>query len=477
MPIPPGRTPHARWTSLALVAITLGAALWRLPTLAIEDLWFDEVFTAVLAAQDAGELLRRAIGDQTNPPGFYFLLWGWTRLGSHDPVWLRTLPALAALATIPAIAWSARALGMGAGASLLAALLAATAPLIVAMGSEVRAYAVLALAATLHLGVSARIALDPAPPSPAARFSLAALGLLLASLHYFGSLVIAASLVATAWTARGRLRLAAASALPAGVLLSLWIVTVLVAAAGGELAVNARWIPPVGGGALTTFAANVVGGFSSQWGPAILLLALVAALAMAARHARDPSHPARAQRARWLVAAALVPLVVVPVLGLASGQPIWVARYLIIVLPPLWLLLAEAACSVPPRPRVVTVATLAAWAAFAGPVAELARPRKTPWSLVVRALAGSAPVRVCVNEPFVGLPLEYYAIAERLPLEVQPLERCVAMRDATLLIGRPETGSSLEVLRRAGAELGAARPLGTQRPEVVAWPIARWATR
>jgi hypothetical protein len=314
-------------------------------------------------------------------------------------------------------------------------------------------------------------------PGPRTLLALALLDVVAVSLHYFGALVIAASIVGTAWIARDRLRVALATALPAATLLALWIVAVIAGSAGGAIGVNARWIPTSSGGALATFAANVVGGFSTTWGPLVVLAALTTAIAWAMRRARASMPSLAAARSRWLIAAALVPLLLVPSIGLATGQPIWVARYLIIVLPPLWLLLADAVTEGPARLRTVALVATATWACLAAPIAELARPKKTSWSLMVRALGGSGPARVCVNEPFVGLPLEYYAIAERVPLTVQSLERCAERRDATLLIGRPGTESSLGALQRAGAEFGRRRDLGTRLPEVVAWPIVRWAPR
>ena len=84
MTIPRARDGWDRRALGAVLALTVFAAFGRFPWLTAEDLWFDEVFSVVLASQDLGELLRRAVADQTNPPGFYLLLWGWVRLGSVD---------------------------------------------------------------------------------------------------------------------------------------------------------------------------------------------------------------------------------------------------------------------------------------------------------------------------------------------------------------------------------------------------------
>lgn len=463
--------------SAALVALTLVVAAWRLSVLSAEDLWFDEVFSAVLASQEIDGLLRRALADQTNPPGFYLALWAWAHAGSFDTAWLRSLPALAAVAAIPMVAWAARTVGLGRGPALLAATLAAASPLALAMGGEVRTYAALLLVGTVLLGIGARVAAHASAPTRSSLVLLGVLDALIVALHYFGALVVLASLVGTAWVDRRRLGAAFAAAVPSAALLAGWCVAVIVSAGGAAVGTNAGWIGSPRGGAVTSFASQVVGTFGTTWGGWAVLVALLAAAERARRLARsDPASPT-ARRARWLLAAAFVPLIIVPLVGLATGRPIWVARYLIIVLPPLWLLLADAVAAMPTRSRTAAVAAVLAWASLAGPLAELARPRRTAWSLVVRALAGSAPARICTNESFVALPLEYYAIAEGVPLTVRPLAECVARRDASAMIARPGTEASLDSLARAGAILGPPRAMGTRLPEVSVWPIREWAPR
>ena len=477
MPNPHGPTPRARWTSLVLLTLTLGVAAWRLRVLAVEDLWFDEVFSAVLASQRPGELLRRALADQTNPPGFYLALWAWTRLGSLDTAWLRALPALAGLATIPTVAWAAERLGMTRVAALTAAMLAAASPLLLAMGGEVRAYAPLALATTLLIAVAARVASAAGAPSRASLIALAAANLVAASLHYFGAIAALSTLVATAWTAPARQRQAGLAALPALLLSSAWIVAVIASAGDRPVGTNADWIGGIELGALPSFASQVVGSLATPWGAWAVLIAIVASLVAAARVARvardaDPPSGSVAgvmtarDRARWLLVATLAPLAIVTMANSVTGRSVWVARYLMVVLPSLWLLLADTATRLPRLPRLIAVTTLVAWAAISAPIAEGSRTPKPSWSLVVRALAGAGPVSVCVNESFVGLPLRYYAIVEGVALVVRDLPECAGSRDAAFVLTRPGTESSLAVLERAGARLGPLRSLGTRLPDV-----------
>jgi uncharacterized membrane protein len=484
VPIPHERTPSARWTSIALLALTLGVAAWRLRVLAAEDLWFDEIFSAVLAAQGPGELLRRALGDQTNPPGFYLALWAWARVGSFDTAWLRALPALASLATIPAVAWAAERHGMTRGAALTAAMLAAASPLLLAMGGEVRAYAPLALATTLQLALSARVATSAGAPSREVIGALAAMNVIAGSLHYFGALASLATIVASAWITPARRRHIALAALPAVVLVSAWIVAVLVGGGERPVGTNAEWIGSLEIGALPSFASQVVGSLGTRWGAWTVMGAIVLSVVAALRRARGPVTATEAgpggmaerDRARALLVAAVLPLLVVAATSLVTGRSVWVARYLIIVLPPLWLLLADATTRLPGRLRIAGLTTLVTWAGLSGPLAERSRTPKPSWSLVVRALAGDRAVSLCVNESFAGLPLRYYGIVEGVAMDVQDLPECARARDAALVLTRPGTESSLGALERAGAALGPPRALGTRLPDLDRRAV-RWDRR
>ncbi len=464
MPNPLEREPERRWSAIALALITGGAALLRLTTLGAEELWFDEIFSAVLASQEPPELLRRALADKTNPPGFYLALWLWTRLGGFDVAWMRLLPALAGIALVPAIAWLARALGMSRGAVLLAALLAAVSPLMLAMSAELRAYAPLALVTTLTLTAAVLISRgDGRRPVVAA---LVVGDLALVTLHYFGLLVVAATVVGISWNARDRLRVAVAAALPATLAISLWIGWVFVAARRTAVDANADWVPSPGPGAIASLASQVVGTFGTAWGAWIIVAALGVAIALAARDAALPVAGDKRVRARWLLTATCLPILLLLAGMAATQRSLWVARYLIIVLPGCWLLLSDAAMRVRVRGRGPSLvgATLAGWAAVAGPIADAARPKKPAWSLVIRSLPRGATV--CVNESFVGLPLEYHALASGARIAVREIRDCALAHAGDYVLIRPGTERSLKPLRTAGARLGAPRALRTTLPDV-----------
>ena len=172
----------------------------------------------------------------------------------------------------------------------------------------------------------------------------------------------------------------------------------------------------------------------------------------------------------------MLPLAIVLTVGALTQRSLWVGRYLIIALPPLWLLAAESVWSTPRTLRVAAVTTLTTWALLAGPLAERARERKPSWSLVVRALAGGSPATVCVNEPFLGLTLQYHALLEQLPLRVLDFPACATQHADGTAILRPETAASLATLAREGAVVGPARALWTALPDTELHTL-RWSTR
>lgn len=131
-----------------LLLCTALAALLRLPTLAIENLWYDETFTAWLAALPLNNLLAAAQGD-VHPPTWYLLEWLVVRTLGHDAFSLRLLSALAGIALVPAVWRLAQTTGLDRAAQGAAALVTAIAPFMVYYSQEARAYSLLYLLTTL----------------------------------------------------------------------------------------------------------------------------------------------------------------------------------------------------------------------------------------------------------------------------------------------------------------------------------------
>jgi hypothetical protein len=165
-----------------LAAITLLAALLRLPTLGLQSFWYDEAFTPVHVLHPSlTATLHSIVHTENSPPLWYLTAWLDSRVLGTGEVALRLPSALAGIATVP-VAWAiGRELG-GSRAANLCALLVAVNPLFVWYSQEARVYGLFVLTAALAMLCFARALREPTT----GRMALFALTGALAMLtHYF----------------------------------------------------------------------------------------------------------------------------------------------------------------------------------------------------------------------------------------------------------------------------------------------------
>jgi mannosyltransferase len=127
---------------ILLLLITLLALGLRLYRLDAQSLWYDEGFSVYLARMDLPEITARTAAD-IQPPLYYYLLHGWINLFGDSEKALRGLSVLWGVLAVPvvyAVAWQ---LFRSRLAGLLAALLLAVSPLNVWYGQETRMYTLL----------------------------------------------------------------------------------------------------------------------------------------------------------------------------------------------------------------------------------------------------------------------------------------------------------------------------------------------
>ena len=438
-----------RWAEIGLTAL---AGALHLRALAAEEPWFDEAFSIVVASGSLRDLWALSLADQVHPPGFSLLLWLWMRLGSTDLAWLRLFPALAATLSVPALMEAGRAVRLSPRAILAAGALAATSPLLLEMSRELRTYAPLVLVTTLTLIAVLR----------RQRVRIVGGYVVLAGLHYFGALAVAALVGGAIVRDRPRWRTALVEALPAAALLSAWLALV-VGHARGDVGPDASWIPAVGLAGVVDLPIRLVGTFATPAGTLLVIGVFVCALALTIRdRALAP-----------IIALGLLPPALTIALEALSGRHLWVVRYLIIVGPAWWLLIAAGIDRLTGWGARLGVIALVGWAALAGVHAEAARPRKPTWSAVARALAGRNGITLCAHEDYVALPLRYQAVSRRIPLRIVGLARCNARTRPDGYLLRPGTEAILQTVASRGATLGAPRDLGTDRPATLVIPL-RW---
>jgi len=103
----------------------------------------------------AQDLLPDIKGGESNPPLYYVLAWGWSRVWGDGAFALRSLSWVFGVATIPA-AYAAAATLSSRRIGVITAALTAVSPLLVWYSTEARAYALLVLLSTLSLLTFAR---------------------------------------------------------------------------------------------------------------------------------------------------------------------------------------------------------------------------------------------------------------------------------------------------------------------------------
>ncbi|HET6873729.1 MAG TPA: glycosyltransferase family 39 protein [Acidimicrobiales bacterium] len=187
-----------RWAAVgaALVAAVLLVGL-VLRFWTRSDLWLDEALTVNIARLPVGSI-PGALRHDGSPPLYYFLLHFWMLAFGTGDLAIRSLSGVFGVATLP-LAWVAgRRLG-GRLVAWTATLLVASSPFAVRYSTENRMYMMIVV-----LTLVGFLALDSAlrhPTVPRLMGVAVVTGLLLLS-HYWTLYLVAAVMVALAWTAR-----------------------------------------------------------------------------------------------------------------------------------------------------------------------------------------------------------------------------------------------------------------------------------
>ena len=130
------------WPLLLTVAALL--RVWQITA----ALWYDEVFSAIMAGLPLTNLLTAAAGD-VHPPTYYLLLALVATVAGTGEIAMRLPSLLAGLLLIPAVYRLALAVGAQTSTARAAAVVTALAPFQIHYSIEARSYAVLTLAVVL----------------------------------------------------------------------------------------------------------------------------------------------------------------------------------------------------------------------------------------------------------------------------------------------------------------------------------------
>jgi mannosyltransferase len=180
---------RAFWIVAGLTAL---AALLRFLTLGVQSYHHDEAITAGrILSEDFVDAMDAVGYSESAPPLYYVLAWPWGHLIGTGEFGLRSLSALAGVATVP-IAYLIGIELRGRAAGLVAAALVAVNPMLLWYSQEARAYALLVLLCAISLLYCVR-ALRRGAPRDLTYWGIAS-ALALAT-HYFAGFAIAAEAV------------------------------------------------------------------------------------------------------------------------------------------------------------------------------------------------------------------------------------------------------------------------------------------
>ncbi len=183
------RATRDRWLVLAVMAL---AAAVRLPTLGQQSYWADEAATLSVLREPLGAMFSAIVNRESTPPLYYLLARAWSAVTGLGEYGLRSLSAVAGIATVGLVCLAARRIaGMRAGA--IAGVLAALSPLLVWYSQEARSYALLALFGALSfLCATQAVETTDDGPRPWRALACWALAAVLAlCTHYFAVLFVA----------------------------------------------------------------------------------------------------------------------------------------------------------------------------------------------------------------------------------------------------------------------------------------------
>jgi len=447
---PPSPATRAATPWLALGAILLLAAALRFATLRTQSIWFDEAATWDLVRRPFGEMLRRIPDGESNPPLFYALEWVWVRVLGPGELGLRSLSALAGLATVPVAYGIARQAASGARtaaatrAGLAAAALVAVNPLLVWFSQEARSYALATLLSALALLLMQRALADRRDRLLAGWALAAALAL---ATHYFTAFVLVPQALWLLWRhPRRRGALAAVGAVAAT---GLALLPLLLAQAGNPY--------DIAGTSLALRLVQLPKQFLLGYrGPLPLPLGLLGALLVAAGAWLLARRTPRPPRERALALAAIGGIgVALPLLAALAGADYLNTRNLLPALVPLLAALAVGfGASAPRRLGLALLAALCATSlAIVVAVAADAQYQRQDWKGLARALGTRGGARAVVITPANGeLALRYYRRGLRA---LGPQGARVREVDVVTVAGSRDPGEAPELPALTGTALAA----------------------
>ena len=397
---------RAFWIVVGLTV--LGAGL-RFATLGVQAYHHDEIVTASRVLRVGFGHAMDAVGfSESAPPLYYALAWFWTQVAGTGEWGLRSLSAVAGVATIPVAYLIGREL-RGARAGVVAAALVAVNPMLLWYSQEARAYALLALFCALALLYCVR-AMETERADEKRDFVLwGVFSALALATHYFAVFPLIAE-VALLARRRGR-----------AIYPGLWVVgpaaLLLAPLAYHQTSYgHAEWIGKFSlghrlGETAITFTIGEIGdiiGRAEQVGPALVPLALIAFafVLLAWRGSREEQREAAIP---LLVGASAIAIPLLLALG-PGGKDFVLSRNLLPALVPLLVVVAVALTVERARRLGTVVAVVLVLYSFGFSVRASTDPelQRPDWEAVAEHLGEPDGPRATVTWVIGEAPLRYY---------------------------------------------------------------------
>ncbi len=385
--------PSAR--SLPLLLAILIALVTCFHGLAAKSLWFDETFSVELARLDWASMWGVIADKEANMMLYYALLHFWLKLGTGEFVGRAASTVFAVATLVPLYAVGRHLLGQRQAA--VAVILMAVNSFFVRYAQELRGYS-LVLLVTTTASYLFLVALEE--PSWKRWGAYVVVSALAVYAHFFGALVVAAHALGLVLSRRRPIswpNLAMVYGL-IGLLISplVWV----------------SWGPGRLGWVTKPSLADVSQLFWALSGGGRALLwtyFAVCAVAVAGTVVGRPGYRRGSWSQVFLLTWLLVPLITTFLVSI-TFKPVFVNRYLIIMLPPLVLLAAAGIVALPRRWLRVTTFIVVLALSLRGLVRWYSASPRENWRDASAYVLGAARPGdgVVFEAPYVRIPFEYY---------------------------------------------------------------------
>jgi mannosyltransferase len=392
------RRPAEWWGGAAAATVTFGFALYDLGS---RSFWGDEAFSVTLARKPSAEFWHVVSTSQANMSLYYVLLRAWARLGDGETV-VRLLSVLAAVLAV-LVLYAAAARLFDRRVATLAALLLALNGFFLRYAQEARSYALVVLLTTLATVLF--LVLEERQHAQRLGVAYVLVGALALYAHFFAAFVLVGHVIALA-VAHRRLR-PQLLRLTAVALLVVPLVLFALFRDAGQISHLTRPTP--------TYVVETLRQLAGGTYPLLALYAAgvsIAAVTWVRRAGRRSDWP-------MIVASTWAATPVAGAMLVSAGKPVFAARFLIVALPGIVLLVAIALARLPAVAILPGIGLVLALSAV-HVIRTQGKPQEDFRAATAFLLANDAP----------GDAVAFYRTSRRIPFEYY------ARRDQALALPR-----------------------------------------